>query len=91
MYDRLVAGRVVTPGGIVDDGWVAVSGEAIAAVGAGPRPPAAQVDDYGAAYVLPGMIDGQTHAGSQIGFPGLGPTTMAGGGRRRHDDRRHAL
>jgi allantoinase len=78
MYDRLVAGRVVTPGGIVDDGWVAVSGESIAAVGAGPRPPAMAVDDHGAAYVLPGMIDGQTHAGSQIGFPGLRPTTMAG-------------
>jgi allantoinase len=78
MFDRLIAGRVVTPAGIVDDGWVAVSGESIAAVGAGPRPAAAAVDDHGAAYVLPGMIDGQTHAGSQIGFPGLGPTTMAG-------------
>ncbi len=43
MYDRLIAGRVVTPGGIVDDGWVAVTGETIAAVGAGARPPAAQV------------------------------------------------
>ena len=77
MHDRLIAGRVVTPGGIIDAGWVAVAGEAIAAVGAGPRPPAAEVADYGEAYILPGMIDGQTHAGSQIGFPGLGPTTMA--------------
>jgi allantoinase len=78
MYDRIVAGRVVTPAGIVDDGWVAVSGEAVAALGAGSRPAAASVDDYGAAYILPGLIDGQTHAGSQIGFPGLQPITMAG-------------
>lgn len=76
MYDRIVAGRVVTPGGIVENGWVAVSGEAIAAVGAGPLPEARAVDDHGSAYILPGVIDGQTHAGSQTGFPGLGPTTM---------------
>ena len=76
MHDRLIAGRVVTPERIIDDGWVAVSGESIAAVGSGPRPAAASIDNYGAAYILPGMIDGQTQAGSQIGFPGLGPTTI---------------
>ena len=76
-YERVISGRVVTPAGIVDSGWIAVAGGVISAVGTGDRPAAHEATDYGAAYVLPGVIDGQTHAGSQIGFPGLGPTTRA--------------
>jgi allantoinase len=75
MYERIIAGRVVTPAGIVDDGWIALTGGTIAALGSGARPAGDAVDDYGAAYLLPGAIDGQTHAGSQTGFPGLGPST----------------
>jgi len=77
VYDRVVAGRLVTPGGILEDGWLAIAGEAIAAVGQGPRPEALATAEFGRAYVLPGAIDGQTHAGSQTGFPGLGPTSRA--------------
>lgn len=77
MYDRVVSGRVVTPAGIIDDGWVALQGARIAAVGSGERPAARDVASYGEAFVLPGAIDGQTHAGSQIGFPGLASTTRA--------------
>ncbi|MDB5531104.1 MAG: amidohydrolase family protein [Devosia sp.] len=77
MYDLLIAGRVVSPSAILDDGWLAISGGTIAAVGQGGRPQAKEVADYGMAYLLPGGIDGQTHAGSQIGFPGLTPTTEA--------------
>ena len=77
MHDRVVAGRVVTPDGIVESGWVAITGEGIAAIGQGERPAARETTDYGAAYILPGGVDGQTHAGSQIGFPGLAPTTKA--------------
>ena len=38
--------------------------------------------DAGDAYILPGVIDGQTHAGSYLGLPGIEPTTrsaIAGG------------
>jgi dihydroorotase-like cyclic amidohydrolase len=28
-------------------------------------------------WILPGAVDGQTHAGSQIGFAGIGPTSHA--------------
>lgn len=77
MYERLINGRVVTPSGIVENGWIAVSGGAIAGIGSGERPAAREVFDYGEAFVLPGAVDGQTHAGSQIGFPGIGPTTKA--------------
>lgn len=77
MYERLILGRVVTPSGILEKGWIAISGETIAAVGTGGTPDAAETVDYANAYVLPGAIDGQTHAGSQIGFPGMGPTSKA--------------
>jgi allantoinase len=77
-FDRIVAGRIVTPSGIIDSGWLAIAGGSIAAVGSGPeRPAAREVADHGDDYVLPGVIDGQTHAGSQIGFPGLAPNTRA--------------
>ena len=77
MFERLITGRVVSPDGILENGWVAVSDGRVAGVGAGVRPAAGEVVDYGPAYVLPGAVDGQTHAGSQVGFPGLGPTTRA--------------
>ena len=38
--------------------------------------------EAGGAYILPGIIDGQTHAGSYLGLPGIEPTTrsaIAGG------------
>lgn len=77
MYERLITGRVVSPAGILENGWIALSGGQIAGVGSGQRPEAKSVVDYGSAYLLPGAVDGQTHAGSQIGFPGIGPTTKA--------------
>jgi allantoinase len=77
MYDLVIAGRVVTPGSILDDGWLAVSGGIIRAVGTGTQPEASETRSYGDGLILPGVIDGQTHAGSQIGFAGIGPTTHA--------------
>jgi allantoinase len=74
-YDSVICGRLVTSGAIVENGWIAITGANIAAIGSGDHPHADIVTDYGNAYVLPGVIDGQTHAGSQIGFPGLRPTT----------------
>jgi allantoinase len=76
-YDLVIRGGVVTPEGVISDGWVAVSGERIAAVGSGNEPQASRRHDAGSAFVLPGLIDGQTHAGSQFGFPGLEPTTRS--------------
>jgi allantoinase len=81
-FDRVVAGRVATPTGILDCGWVAIRDGRIAAVGEGAAPETASHDDVGAAFVLPGLIDGQTHAGSYGGLAGLESTTrsaIAGG------------
>ncbi len=81
-FDLIVKGRIVTADGVIEEGWVAIAGERIAAIGNKTPPPAAGVHDAGNAWVLPGLIDGQTHAGSCRGLPGLGPTTrsaVAGG------------
>ncbi|WP_105426760.1 dihydroorotase [Neorhizobium tomejilense] len=80
--ELVVKGRVVVPDGILENGWVAISGGRIAAVGTGEAPAAARVDDRGDALILPGVVDGQTHATSYKGLPGIADTTrsaIAGG------------
>lgn len=77
MYDLVVTGRVVTPTAVLDDGWVATTEGVISAVGTGAPPAAADTRHFTGHWVLPGAVDGQTHAGSQIGFAGIEPTTHA--------------
>ena len=69
-FDRIVRGTLVLPERTVPSGWVAIKGETIAATGTGVVPSASVTDDYGAAYIFPGFIDGQTHATSYKGLPG---------------------
>ena len=72
----------MTPDGVTPDGWVAVSGGTIEAIGRGAPPPARKTHHTETGFVMPGLIDGQTHAGSQFGFPGIEQTTrsaVAGG------------
>lgn len=80
--DLVIHGRIVAPEKTLSRGWVAVRDGRIAAVGEGPAPQAAAVHDAGEAWVMPGIIDGQTHAGSYLGLAGIAPTTrsaIAGG------------
>jgi len=80
--DQIIVGIIVTPDGPIENGWVAVKAGRIAAVGTGKPPHAAETFDASGSYVLPGIIDGQTHAGSYGGLPGLRSTTrsaVAGG------------
>jgi allantoinase len=81
-YDLVVKGTLVLPDRNLPDGWIAVSGGRIAAIGGGTPPPAKSVHDAGSDYVLPGFVDGQTHATSAKGMPGIQSTTrsaVAGG------------
>lgn len=57
----LAGARVVTPGGVLDDGWVEVVGERLAAVGAGPA--ARGAADLGGGWLLPGFVDLHAHGG----------------------------
>ena len=54
--------RVVTPAGVVDDGWVSTSDGAIDDVGSG-TPAGAGVIDLGGRWLVPGFIDLHVHGG----------------------------
>jgi N-acetylglucosamine-6-phosphate deacetylase len=57
--------RVVTADGVLEDGWVAVDGPRISAVGHGPGRPgdAHQVVDLDGRWLLPGFVDLHMHGG----------------------------
>lgn len=60
---RLANARVVTPAGVLDPGWVDISGTRIAAVGAGRDDGDGVAEDLDGAWLLPGFIDIHVHGG----------------------------
>ncbi|GAA4854251.1 N-acetylglucosamine-6-phosphate deacetylase [Saccharopolyspora rosea] len=65
----LAGGRVVTPDGVLEDGWVRISGGHIAEVGTGPaRGPAV---DLGGRWLVPGFVDIHCHGGGGGSFTGI--------------------
>ncbi|MBV8458061.1 MAG: amidohydrolase family protein [Acetobacteraceae bacterium] len=80
-FERVIIGDVVGTDNILRDGYVAVRGETIAAVGAGAAPPADEVLDYRGKLLLPGLVDGHMHTSSAIGWIGIeGATRSAAAG-----------
>lgn len=80
--DRIVKGTLVLETGRIENGWIGIEDGRIAAIGQGAAPSADAVDDHGTALILPGVVDGQTHATSYKGLPGIADTTrsaVAGG------------
>jgi allantoinase len=67
----VISGTVVTTDAIVREGYVAVRGETIAAIGQGTPPPAVQTISYGENLILPGLVDGHMHTSSSTGWPGI--------------------
>jgi N-acetylglucosamine-6-phosphate deacetylase len=72
----LCGASVVTPAGIVPDGWVTVSGAVITGVGTGPPPPDEQPVHLGGGWLLPGYIDLHVHGGGGYDFA-AGPDELA--------------
>ncbi len=73
--------RLSTASDVVTDGYVAIGGETIAAIGQGAPPSAARLLDYGGHFILPGLVDGHMHTASAIGWPGIdGATRSAAAG-----------
>ncbi len=80
-FERVFLGDIVTPAGIVRDGYVAVRGEAVAALGQGAPPPADELVDHRGRLILPGLVDGHMHTSSSLGWPGIeGATRSAAAG-----------
>ena len=70
-FDRVITGTVVTTDAILREGYVAVRGETIAAIGQGTPPPAAATISHGDNLILPGLVDGHMHTSSSTGWPGI--------------------
>jgi allantoinase len=64
-FDTVIRGMFVGEDGIVERGFAATRDGKIALLGSGEAPAARDVYDFGAALVLPGVIDGQVHSRSQ--------------------------
>ena len=71
-FDLVVRGNIVECDGVVQDGWVAVSGGQVAARGVGPSPQARENVDARGMWIIPGVLDGQVHSGSQANQEGIG-------------------
>ncbi|HWM03612.1 MAG TPA: N-acetylglucosamine-6-phosphate deacetylase [Actinophytocola sp.] len=89
MAEQLIAGgRVATPDGVLDPGWVLVADGAISAVGTGdaPRPPNARTTDAAGAWVVPGFVDIHCHGGDGAAFTSTDPDQIrhAVAAHRRH-------
>nr|WP_237180607.1 amidohydrolase family protein [Roseomonas haemaphysalidis] len=74
-------GNLVLPDRIVPDGYIAIRGETIAAIGEGALPPATEIHDFSGHTLLPGLVDGHMHTSSAIGWAGIeGATRSAAAG-----------
>jgi N-acetylglucosamine-6-phosphate deacetylase len=81
----LTGGRVVTPDGVLEQGWVAVRDGLIAAVGEG-APPDGPTTDVGGGWLVPGFVDIHCHGGGGEAFTSADPTRVikAANAHRRH-------
>ena len=75
--DLVIRGDIVTPERVIADGYIAVIGEAIEAIGEGAPPAAFETQDCRGCWIIPGVVDGQTHAASQLNQEGLGRASRA--------------
>ena len=76
VFDTVIKGSLVLPEGIQRDGWLGVHDGLIEAIGEGEAPEAHETVSADG-FVLPGVVDGQTHAGSIMGFGGLEDLTRS--------------
>ncbi len=76
-FECVIIGDVVNTHRVLRDGYVAVRGETIAAIGEGAPPPSSTVLDHRGKLILPGLVDGHMHTSSAIGWAGIEGTTRS--------------
>lgn len=81
----LTNGRVVTPDGVLENGWVSVADGRIAAVGQGPAPDG-PTTDVGGGTIVPGFVDIHCHGGGGDAFTSSDPAKVrrAAAAHRKH-------
>ena len=70
-FERVITGTVITTDAVLRDGFIAIRGQTIAAIGQGVPPPADETISFGAKLILPGLVDGHMHTSSSTGWPGI--------------------
>lgn len=79
MAGQLIAGgRLVTPDGVLDGGWLLVEDGEIAALGAGDAPRAESTVDAEGAWLVPGFVDIHCHGGGGEPFTSGNAERIAG-------------
>lgn len=73
----VIKGNLVDAEQVIYDGWLAIADGKIIARGAGEAPQAPKTVDASGKWILPGVIDGQVHSGSQANQEGLGWASRA--------------
>lgn len=76
-FDLVAHGNIVEADGIVENGWIGVCDGKVAARGQGKPPTARDTIDASGRWIMPGVVDGQVHSGSQAGQEGLGRASRA--------------
>ena len=81
----LTGGRVVTPGGVLENGWVSIADGRIVAVGEGAAPDG-PTTDVGGGTIVPGFVDIHCHGGGGDAFTSSDPAKVrkAASAHRRH-------
>jgi N-acetylglucosamine-6-phosphate deacetylase len=69
----ITGGRVATPGGVLDPGWLVVEDGVISATGSGPAPEVADTTDASGSWVIPGFVDIHCHGGGGAAFTSADP------------------
>src|SRR5262245_59750211 len=71
----ITGGRVATPDGVLDPGWLLVENGLISALGGGeaPKRPDALVTDASGNWVVPGFVDIHCHGGGGAAFSNTDP------------------
>lgn len=76
-FDLVIVGNCVDEHRITPNGWLGVRAGRIAAKGTGTQPIAKETVDATGQWIIPGVIDGQVHSGSQSNQEGLGWASRA--------------
>ena len=76
-FDVVVSARLVDAHEVVDNAWIGVTDGKVAARGQGKAPRGHQQIDAQDHWLIPGVVDGQVHSGSQAGQEGLGWASRA--------------
>ena len=81
----LTGGRVVTPDGVLESGWLAVRDGRILSVGEG-TPPDGPTTDVSGSWLVPGFVDIHCHGGGGEAFTNADPDRVrkAASAHRRH-------